>query len=68
MSGFRVCLFRHEIRQIEEHAAVSKAPTDDPTKEKISVKPYTDVTTTYGQVHSIDEGYESIKARLFGET
>lgn len=66
MAGFRLKLFRHEIKQIKEVGFIRKSPGPDAATDTIGVNGGTEVLTAWGEVHTVDEPYDSVDKRVFG--
>lgn len=67
LAGFRIKLFKHEIKQIQEKAFVSRSPGPNAETVTVGVNGATEVMTAWGEVHTVDEPYNSVDARVFGE-
>lgn len=66
LSGFRLMLFRHEVKQVTEHVLVNSSPGGEPGQIVVGNKPYCEVLTAWNQVHPVDEVYDSVVKKVFG--
>lgn len=66
-SGFRLMLFRHEIKQVVEGVLVNSKPGDEPGQIVVGNKPYCEIRTSWNEIHSVDEVYDSVVKKVFGE-